>query len=154
MDQLIDIVNDFMSFLQPDAALVYAGGIVLIGLVLVLWTLRRMRHFRLVFRDLRTVIVVYQTSHLSVSHLDEIARYSAAHPSPGKLLKLVEKRLMDNRNNLDRPRLSRTQVREYAHLLADIETRLPRYYWLDFFQYLSLSYAVFIGLLFLRDALQ
>ena len=154
MDQVIDIINEFLGYLQREAALVYGTGMALIGLVLVIWTLRRMRHFRRVFRELGQEIVSYQTSRLTVPDLEEIVSLAAANPSPKKLLKLVEKRLRDNRHRLDRPRLSRPQVQKYAPLLADIKTRLPRYYWLDFFQYLSIFYALFIGLLFLRDAVQ
>ena len=154
MDPLVDLVNDFMGLLGRETALVYAGGMGLIGLVLVIWTLRRMRRFRAVVRELRKEIVVYQSTHLSLPHLDELARLSAANPSPGKVLKLVEKGVVEGRNLLDRPRLSQHQVRAYARLLADLEDRLPRYYWLDFFQYLSLFYVAFIGLLFLRDALR
>ena len=123
----------------------------MIGLTLVLWTVFRIRQFRMEIQKLRKELELYHTSSLSISDLEEIAEFASKNLDPRKFLRLGEKRLAGKQSSLTHAQLSPVQVREYSHLLTNIETNLPRYYWLDFFQYLSILYAGYIGLLLLVD---
>jgi hypothetical protein len=152
MDQIVNLAEILWNFLQSNSALIAGGGIALIGLTLLLWTAHRIRQFRLKIHKLRQELEAYHTSSLSLADLEEIAELSSKNRDPRKLLRLLDKRLADKQNSLSHAQLSTAQVREYSHLLTNLETNLPRYYWLDFFQYLSILYAGYIGLLLLVDA--
>lgn len=153
MDQIINRMDTFWEFLQSSSAFIAAAGIVMIGLTLVLWTVYRIRQFRLEIQKLRKELELYHTSSLSLPELEEIAESASKKLDPRKFLRFMEKRLAGKQSSLSHAQLSAAQVREYSHLLTKVETNLPRYYWLDFFQYLSILYAGYIGLLLLVDAI-